>query len=898
MHKAQKSGRLRLPVIYLILLMVVTPLLFQVTQAAAEPYPAGWKQQWRVPIGSSFKHASPTLADLEGDGKLETLVGNLNGWLYCFDSGGNQRWAYNTGAQVQSTPLAVDTNKDGKLEIFFGSDNGWVYGLNYAGGVLAGWPQNTASTGGFSGVFSSPAAGDLDGNGDLEIVAGSWGHYVYAWHHDGSIVAGWPFDNYDTVWSSPACVDVDLDGCAEVIVGGDVTGAAWWYAPGGLLWVLEGNGSPRMGWPKWIRQVIWSSPAMADLNGDGFVEIVVGTGQFYGEDVAMGEGNFVYAWDYMGNTVPGWPAATSGNVFASPAIADVNNDGSMEVACTCNDGWLRVWRSNGTPLWANRQADSQKLGSPSIGDINADGKPDVIIGDYGWITGFDGPSGNLILSQYQDDGSIWSTPALGDIDADKKIEVVVGTGVGEAGKGALYCFEAGTYNAAKCTWPMFRKDAAHTASYPHVETPDKWAPADVKSQWYLAEGYTGPGFDEYILLMNPLNVAVEVQLRYLLTSGQSVVRFITIPPNSRQTVLVNSVVLGSDVSVAAISNQDDVVIERAMYFDYQGNTGGTCVVGIDQPSKEWYLAEGYTGGSFDTYVLMANPDQVNTAHVQVTFMTETGPMAPKSYSIKPKARLTIHVDEIPGLDNANVSTKIVSDIPIACERAMYFKYVGGMGLVDGGHGAKAVAAPNTDWYMAEGCTSPAFDTYLLVQNPGTATAHCTATFMKTGAAPQDFKFSVGAGRRFSQCIDNIPGMDGAEFSIHVLSDVDVIAERAMYFNLNGRTGGHDVAGVNGSKLNWYLAEGYTGGSFDTFILVQNPNRVAVNVTFNFLGVYQMTRQIGPTSRLTIWVDTIPGMADLSFATKITGTQPIIVERAMYFDYSGKTGGHCTLGYAP
>ncbi len=42
----------------------------------------------------------------------------------------------------------------------------------------------------------------------------------------------------------------------------------------------------------------------------------------------------------------------------------------------------------------------------------------------------------------------------------------------------------------------------------------------------------------------------------------------------------------------------------------------------------------------------------------------------------------------------------------------------------------------------------------------------------------------------------------------------------MYFN--GRKAGHDTIGVTNPSQNWYLAEGYTGGNFDEWILIQNP----------------------------------------------------------------------------
>ena len=68
-------------------------------------------------------------------------------------------------------------------------------------------------------VYSSPALGDLDGDGHLEVVVGSDDGKVYAWHHDGTPVAGWPQTTGDVVDSSPALGDLDGDGHLEVVVG-------------------------------------------------------------------------------------------------------------------------------------------------------------------------------------------------------------------------------------------------------------------------------------------------------------------------------------------------------------------------------------------------------------------------------------------------------------------------------------------------------------------------------------------------------------------------------------------------------------------------------------------------------------------------------------------------------
>ncbi len=64
-------------------------------------------------------------------------------------------------------------------------------------------------------------------------------------------------------------------------------------------------------------------------------------------------------------------------------------------------------------------------------------------------------------------------------------------------------------------------------------------------------------------------------------------------------------------------------------------------------------------------------------------------------------------------------------------------------------------------------------------------------------------------------LDGLPGLSDAEVSTKVTSTVPVVAERAVYFDYFGKPGGHDSIGVIAPADTWYLAEGYTGGTFDT-----------------------------------------------------------------------------------
>jgi hypothetical protein len=132
----------------------------------------------------------------------------------------------------------------------------------------------------------------------------------------------------------------------------------------------------------------------------------------------------------------------------------------------------------------------------------------------------------------------------------------------------------------------------------------------------------------------------------------------------------------------------------------------------------------------------------------------------------------------------------------------------------------------------------------------------------------------------------------AAFSTRLVSDLPIVVERAMYWP----DGAHDTIGVTSPATAWYLAEGYTGAGFGTYILIQNPNASDATVDVTYMlqggGTIQRVHSVPANSRTTIVAqDPAEVGSGLAFSTRLVSDVPIIVERAMYFP----TGGHVTAG---
>jgi hypothetical protein len=170
--------------------------------------------------------------------------------------------------------------------------------------------------------------GDIDGNGDLEIVVTvrNTGH-VFALHHDNTQM--WVrFLNTNLFFNpSPALADLTGDGKLEAVV----------TASNGKIFAVQYNGADAPGWPVTYSTTTYaeSSPIVADVNGDGVVDVLQGD-----------EGKFINAWSATGVAIDGFPLVMKDSVRGTPTVIDLDHDGDVEVVAVGYDRNVYVWTLN------------------------------------------------------------------------------------------------------------------------------------------------------------------------------------------------------------------------------------------------------------------------------------------------------------------------------------------------------------------------------------------------------------------------------------------------------------------------------------------------------------------------------------------------------------------------
>ena len=327
-------------------------------------------------------HMSPTLVNLDGDPKLEIIIGehgNQTGWVYALngDLTTLNGWP-KTLDYVPATGAAVgDIDDDGQVEIVICSFYS-VYAYEIDGTLLSGFPVTYS---GQSHSYDSPALAPLSGKGDLQILVATHGdsNQVHAINPDGTELAGWPYDLGDAwSFSEPAVGDVDGNGDLEVVVG---------HAGGSIaaenLYVINHDGTDLAPFPLLLQNSIEGNFVLADFTGDLRLEIL-----YTDNNAEEGRGN-VFAVNADGDALDGWPLRVGGWTYLNGAtIADMDGDGVPEFGVlgyfesTLSVNLFRTddyFLGQGGVHWRTHQADSRHTGR--YRPVMADDDDDDTTGD-------------------------------------------------------------------------------------------------------------------------------------------------------------------------------------------------------------------------------------------------------------------------------------------------------------------------------------------------------------------------------------------------------------------------------------------------------------------------------------------------------------------------------------
>ncbi len=308
-------------------------------------------------------------------------------------------WKTRADLCIASSPAVGDLNGDGIYEVVYSSCDGYLYIVESNNGTIL----HKVITG---GEFASPTLVDIDGDGLPEVLTDGGSGSLMAIDGDGSII--WVIR--DRMFSgSPGIGDFNGDGRLDVAMG---SSDGYLYiveaANGSIITRLKlGNGES-------------STPSIADIDGDGLPEIVVTeSSNLHIIDYEAGRGFIDHIVQLEGLLVP------------PPPIYDLYGDGVLDAVVNNRDGRVFVVNLVNGSIMAEAQLPgvTDSASPASIGDVDGDGVADIVIATMQGLFTLDQHLN--IKYSYPQIQVYTSSPIITDIDLDGENEVIIGLESGE-----------------------------------------------------------------------------------------------------------------------------------------------------------------------------------------------------------------------------------------------------------------------------------------------------------------------------------------------------------------------------------------------------------------------------------------------------------------------------------
>lgn len=380
-----------------------------------QPQAVGIYEKWKYSL-SDFTRSTPTVIDINGDGLSEIITTSQDNFMiYCLNSSGYKMWNYTVGDEIRASPIAADLDKDGYLEVIVGSYDDFLYCIDHLGALE--WKFNSTSE-----IKTSASVADLDKDGTLEILFGS--DRLFCLDHTGQQEWNYSIPNS----GQPAIADIDNDDDLEIFFANDDD-----------IYCLNHTG--QFVWKANTTYTIYDTPSIANIDNNGTKEIIVVDNEW-----SVDANSYVYCFNSTGNFT--WRSDTLGlqaETRSSPTIADIENDGDLEILVKTKNEKLVCLDHERNINWSSSLSLSTEC-NPSVADLDNDGSLEILITDTTKLYCYN-QLGSLEW-EYIIGNAYYCTPIINDVDGDGIVEIIVQTSNGE-----VFCLGlTGTLSSGNQQW--------------------------------------------------------------------------------------------------------------------------------------------------------------------------------------------------------------------------------------------------------------------------------------------------------------------------------------------------------------------------------------------------------------------------------------------------------------